>query len=213
MAVTLGNVMTYINTLLPNTMGSTMMISVINDEQRKIYKYMSESAMASFTTLEDQYSYSLPANCKLEQIKQVLVTNTTGAVSSTADFENYELAGLDDEMSGGNYYFDAFGKIGLYPVPDKTGYSGRVIYEKRPLFFASTNDVALEFDIDEDWIDVIKFKTMARVAKSGNYPDVELGNNYDREANEIESKLKMDWYKKKSKNPKWKWSYEEGWND
>jgi hypothetical protein len=204
--------MDYVNTILPNTMGSTMMISVINDEQRKIFKYMAGTALASFTTLEDQFSYALPSNCKMDQIKQVLVTDSTGAVSSTSYFNNYEFAGLDDEMSGGSFYYDAFGKIGLYPVPDKTGYSGRVIYDKRPVFFSSTNDAAVEFAIDEDWIDVIKFRTMARVAKSGNYPDIELGNNYDREANEVEAKLKMDWYKKKSKLPKERWSYQEDWS-
>ena len=208
---TLGEVLTYIDTVLPNKVSNTLKIGLINDEQRKIFKFMNPVGMATFTTIGDQFSYNIPSDCSIDLIQQVLVTSSTSSVDSETAFNNYEFAGLDQEMSGGNFYYDVFGKIGLYPVPDKNGYTGRIIYSKRPVLFSSTNDSTVEFNTEADWIDVIKFKVMSRVAKCGNYPDIELANNYESDAMEIEKKLKMDRANKKMKNPRERISYTEGW--
>jgi hypothetical protein len=209
---TLGNVLTYIDTVYPNKFGSTMKISFINDEQRKIFKFMNPSGMATFNTVADQFSYALPSDCDIDQIQQVLVTSSTEAVDSETTFDNYEFAGLDQEMSGGNFYYDVFGKIGVFPVPDKNGYTGRIIYSKRPVLFTSTDDSAVELNLEEDWLDYIKFRVISRIAKSGSYPDIDLANNYEADAMEIERRLKMDRANRKMKNPRERISYQEGWD-
>ena len=211
---TLSDVLTYIDTVYPNKTGSTMKITFINDEQRKIFKYMNPVGMATITTIADQFSYALPSDCNIDLIEQVLVTNTTTTVDSSTPFNNYEFAGLDQEMSGGNFYYDAFGKIALYPVPDKNGYTGRVIYSKRPVLFASTvADSTTNFNLDADWLDYIKFKVIARVAKSGSYPDIDIANNYEVDAMEVERHLKLDKANKKMKNPRERIAYTDGWDD
>lgn len=209
---TLQDVLTYIDTIYPNKMATQTKINIINDEQRKVFKFMNPTGMATITTIADQFSYSVPADCQVDLIQQLLVTSSTEAVAADTAFNNYEFAGLDQDMASGNFYYEAFGKVGLYPVPDKNGYTGRIIYSKRPVLFATIADAAVEFNTEADWIDVIKFRVIARVAKSGNNPDVELGNNYEADANEMERRLKMDRANKKMRNPRQRVSYAEGWN-
>jgi hypothetical protein len=172
---------------------------------------MNEIDMYETVTIENQPIYSLPTDCEVELIDQVMVSNTTSNVDSSTPFASYEYAGQNDNLDSGNFYFDALGKLGLYPVPDKTNYAIRIIYEKRPIIFA-TSDVNKEFNIDGDFLDFIQNKVMSKIAKTGNYPDIELANNYEVEASSIESKLKMDRAKRKAKNPKSRYSYKEGWN-
>lgn len=208
----LGEMLNYIDAVLPNTVSTEIKVKFINDEQKKIFKYMNEVDMYEVITIAGQPIYSIPSDCEVELIDQVLVASSTEAVTADTQFNAYKYAGQNDSLDGGNFYFDALGKLGLYPIPDKTNYALRIIYEKRPIIFA-TADTATEFNIEGDFLDFIQNKVMSKIAKTGNYPDIELANNYEIEASSIESKLKMDRAKKRTKNPKSRYSYKEGWDN
>lgn len=205
----LNEMLNYINTVLPNTVSTEIKVKYINDEQRKIYKYMSELDMYETISIANQPIYTLPDDCEIESISQVLVSNTTVLDSSTP-FVTYSYAGENDSLDSGSFYYNALGNLGLYPIPDKTNYAIRILYEKRPIIFA-TSDGNKEFNIEGDFLDFIQTRVMSKIARTGNYPDIELANNYEIEAKEIESKLKMDRAKRKAKNPKSRYSYKEGW--
>jgi hypothetical protein len=210
----LSEFLTYVNEVLPNRVNSTTIAKFVNEESRRMWKYM--------TNIEYDYSlktssgiglYSLPTACQLDALKSVLVSDST-AITSTCLFEAYTYVGSDEELEGNNYYAGVNGSIGLYPTPTYTGYNIQLEYQERPTIFGyASSDSTTIFNLDRDYLDLIRYRVMSRVAKSGNSPDVEMGNNYTLEANEIEKKIRLDNAKKKfDANKKNKIGYSEGWD-
>lgn len=208
MAETLGQSLSYINELLPNRMNSTTIITLINNELRKSWHQMTSTQLYDFNTVSSQVYYSLPTDCDFDMILEngVMVANTTGSTS----YETYSYAGADEELTGNKYFQGLGGTLGLYPIPDNT-YNSRIKYQERPIQFASS-DTATQYNIDQDYVDLIKFRVMSRVAKSGNAPDTELANGYELDANELERKLRMKRANMRMKNPRKRFSYQLDWD-
>lgn len=206
MSETLQDVLTYIDTLLPNSLTTATKVGLINAEQRKVWEHMTPDTMYEFTTVNGQRTYTLPTNVSIDMILEngVLIASSTEAVSDDTVFQPYSLAGYDEDMTGSKFY-DAFGTLGLYPIPDN-GYPARLLYQEYPTIFASS-DTAVQFNIDQDYVDLIKFKVMARVAKSGRFPNVDLANNYEADATQLERKMKTRMANKRAKTPRTRWSY------
>ena len=210
---TLGNLLDFINLAYPNSVATTDKINIVNDIQNYIFKYMSSSNPYTFDTASSQYAYDLTdlgSHFTFDLINDVMIANTTGIPDENTQFTSYEWAGPRQDMSGGHYYYDAIGALGLYPVPDKV-YRGVMYYEQRPIQFASS-DTATEINLDPDYLGFIKNKAVATVARLGHYPDVDISNNYEQEAQEFERRLKMNRAKEKAKRPDKTWSYTEDWN-
>jgi hypothetical protein len=206
MAETLGQTLSYIDTFLPNPLTTQNKIDLINAELRKTWEHMTSKNIYEFATVNGQALYALPTNVTIDMVDSVMVATSTGAASSTTLYDTYKFAGIDDEMEGSNFY-DGFGYIGLYPVPDN-GYPAQIWHQQYPTIFASS-DTNTQFNIDQDYVDIIKFKVMSRVAKAGNAPDVELANNYELDAKELERKMRLKNQKEKTKVSKSRWSYKD----
>lgn len=211
-AETLSQALSYIDELLPNKVASTTKITLINNELRRLWPYMTSTEIYEFVTVSSQYVYSLPSDCEFESIVEngLAIGDSTATATSTTVFTTYSFAGDDEELTDYHYY-NVSGSLGIYPAPEYSDYPARLKYQKRPTLFASS-DTNSQFDVEEDFVDVIKLRTMSKVAKCGNNPDVELANNYDADADQLERKLKMRTLKKRSKTPRTRWSYREGWN-
>ena len=213
MAETLGQVLNYVDKVFPNSFDSDFKVGVINNEVAKIWKYMTSTQLYSFdivdaSTSEVQTIYSLPSDMDFDEIKDVLINKSTATVTSTSVFETYKYAGDDDYLTGQQYY-NHLGSIGLYSSTQlKSGYHARIKYQERPFVFNST-DTTKQFNLDPDWIDYIKFRTIERVAKSGRNPDVILGNNYAIEAEDIKKRLMANISNKKVKTARSKVSFKD----
>lgn len=213
MAETLGQVLTYVDELLDNSFATNTKIGIINNEVSKIWKYMTSTQLYSLDIVnanddEVQTIYDLPSDVDFDEIKDVLINESTEAVSSTSIFKPYKYAGDDDKLTGRQYY-NHLGSLGLYASTQlKAGYTGRVKYQERPTVFTST-DTSVQFNLDQDWIDYIKFRTMERIAKSGPNPDVTLGNNYAMESEELKRRLMVNIANKKVKTARTKISYKD----
>lgn len=208
MSETIQEVLAYIDDLLPNSLTTATKISLVNAELRKIWEHMTPIEMYEFDTVADQMLYDYPTNISIDMIieKGVLVATSTDAVSSTTVFGEYTFRGLDEEENG-NQFYDLGGQLRISPTPDNV-YPARIIYQDYPTLFAST-DTTVQFNIDQDYVDLIKFKVMSRVAKSGRFPNVEIANNYELDAKELERKMKVRMANKKAKTPRRRWSYKE----
>jgi hypothetical protein len=208
MAETLGQVLNYINTFLPHSIASSDVVALINAEQRKVWEDLTSTNLYEFYTVANQPTYSLPTNCRIENIVEngVMIATSTGAVTTTTIFETYSYCGPDDELEG-NRYYEALDEIGISPVPDNI-YPARIKYQEYFTAFASS-DTNMQFNLDQDYIDIIKFKVMSRIAKSGRFPNVELANNYEMDARELERKMKVGKAKEKVKTNRTRWSYQD----
>jgi len=211
-AKTLQQSLNYINELLPNRINSTTIVTFINDEQRKLWQYMTSTKLYETYTVADQALYSLPSDCDFEMIKPngVLVATTTDG-STSATFDPYSYVGKDDNASDYSYYEGLDGTFGILPVPTVTQKPIHIRYQPRPTLFAST-DTAVQYNLDEDYIELVELKVMAKICKMGNNPDVEMGNNYTMDAMELERKMKFRMANKKAKTSRRTVSYREGWS-
>ena len=209
---TLNNILDYVDMLYPNTLSVANKIEIINRVQRYIFKYMATEGIYGFDSIINEPFYSLESSdCTIDLIKNVEVAATTLPVTTATVFIDYKFAGRSDNLENGYYFYDAYGTLGLYPIPDKSGYSVRIIYDKRPIILASS-DGGTTLNLEADFISYIEKKTCAEVAKCGSYPDVEMANNFEADSQEFERRLKMDWYKRRAKNPDKTWSYKNDWD-
>lgn len=211
-AESIQNFRDYISEILPNRVNSSTITTLLNNEMRKHWRDMASTKIFELYTVADLGIYDLPSDCEFAQIvpNGVSVSDTTNG-STNQTFRQYEYAGQDDYASGYKYYDATGDSFGLYPIPTNGNKPIHVRYKARPTLFTSADTTSL-FTLDEDYIDFLRFKVMARVAKAGNNPDVEMGNNYEMDAMEVQRKMRLKQARDKMKTARKSISYKEGWD-
>ena len=77
-------------------------------------------------------------------------------------------------MTENGYYDGREGAIGIYPVPQDVRKID-IYYLKKPKMVTSVDDY---IELDDNYIDLVKYKVMSIIALSGYNPDTELANEY-----------------------------------
>lgn len=77
-------------------------------------------------------------------------------------------------MSEPGYYDGREGLIGIYPVPQGVR-KVDIYYRKKPKMVTSLDNY---IELDDNYIDLVKYNIMSIIAMSGHNPDVELANEY-----------------------------------
>jgi hypothetical protein len=88
-----------------------------------------------------------------------------------------------------------------------------VIYRQMPM------DISIEpsdWDttypvIEDEYVDLLIYKVIKKIASYGDVPDISISNNYEREYQEKFAKAKSDFYKRKARNKKDKQDYKKYW--
>lgn len=214
MAESLSEVLSYIDSILPNGISTANKVTIINDILKNDWKHFTSTAYHTFNTASSQVYYDLPTNCKIYHIVEngVSVSASTAAVSSTTVYEPYSFIGQDEAVDG-NVFFEcstSSTQIGIYPTPDDV-YPARIKYQEYPTLMSSTATTTL-FNVDDDFINYIKNKTMSVVAQSGKFPRIDLANNYESNAREILRKCKLRKKQENVKTSRYRLSYQQGWD-
>lgn len=212
MAETLQQYLNYISEVLKNKVNSTTIITFTNNEIRKLWRDMTSTKLYEMYTVADQELYTLPTDCVFEMITEngILVGQSTQG-STNQSYQTYRYGGKDDYASDYVYYEGTSNLFGILPVPEVSNKPIHIRYQAKPTLFASS-DTAVQFDITEDYIDLIRFRVMSRIAKTGNNPDIEMGNNYQMEADELEKQMRLRKARDKMKSNRRRVSYREGWS-
>lgn len=202
--MTLAEILAKIKRYYPRatTWSDAEIVSILNDEQREIFRELSLKDIYEFNTVADQWSYALPTNCSIEFLEYVGLTEDA-VITSDTNFREYTFADINETMYGYKY-FDAFnGLIGLYPMPDTTGWNIRLIFRKRPALMDST-DTGETPELKEDWHRIFVYGAIAEIAGSGSNPDTTTANNYTAKYNELMGQILLAKYNNKahSKNIK-----------
>ena len=174
-------------------------VNVMNDEQREIFRQLQLKDIYEFETIADQWAYTLPSNCEIEFLEYVGVSKDA-TVTSNSEFTEYTFAELNEAMSGYKYFDAMNGLIGLYPAPDTTGWSVRLIFRKRPALMDST-DTSETPELKEDWHRIFVYGAIAEIAGSGSNPDITTANNYTQKYNKLMEDILLAKYNNK-KHPK-----------
>ena len=202
-----------IRTRLPastNTFTDGVVIGYMNDCQNEIFRYMASTEIYEFDTIASQAIYNMASDMEIDKINSVQMSDST-VIDGTESYVTYEFAGINETMSG-NCYYDALGQIGIYPVPSTSGsgYKVKIHYEASPVQL-STNTLSTIPSINDEYQDILKWRACRDIAGSGNSPNTSLTTLYQGFYDKLFKMIKMDFYKRKFKNPKENYARSEGW--
>lgn len=162
----------------PNTYTDEDKISWINDTMRQIYNDIAVKDFYGFYTRKGQNIYTLPEDCDMRDIKSVEISEKPKTGYDDNDVGRfYELHfALRDQDMFAHSFFDAMnGMIGIFPTPDASGYKVNIYYGKRPKMITSLDDY---IQLDDQYVDLVKYNVIAIIAMSGHNPDIEVANEY-----------------------------------
>lgn len=162
---------------LPHTYTQNSLFLWINETMKKIYKDLAIQDYYSFTTSAYKELYVLPEDCSIDMINSVTISDKARDGSNPYDWGDFkELKSYvpNEKMTDPGYYDGREGLIGIYPVP-KDVRKVDIFYRKKPKMITSEDDY---IELDDNYIDLVKYNVMSIIAMSGHNPDVELANEY-----------------------------------
>lgn len=162
---------------LPHTYTQNSLFLWINETMKKIYKDLAIQDYYSFTTSAYKELYVLPEDCSIDMINSVTISDKARDGSNPYDWGDFkELKSYvpNEKMIDPGYYDGREGLIGIYPVP-KDVRKVDIFYRKKPKMITSEDDY---IELDDNYIDLVKYNAMSIIAMSGHNPDVELANEY-----------------------------------
>lgn len=174
---TVRQVLDDIQVRIPHTYTQDSLFLWINETMKKIYKDLSLQDYYSFTTAAGQELYSLPEDCSIDMINSVTISDKARDQYNPYDWGGFnELKSYvpNERMTEPGYYDGREGLIGIYPVPQDVR-KVDVFYMKKPKMVTSLDDY---IEIDDNYIDLVKYNVMSIIAMSGYNPDIELANEY-----------------------------------
>lgn len=174
---TVGQVLDDIQVRLPHEYSESSLFLWINETMKKIYKDLSLQEQYSFTTRAEQELYVLPQDCSIDMIDHVTISEKARDMNNPYDWGGFkELRSYlpNEKMTVDGYFDGREGAIGIYPVP-KDVRKIYLYYLKKPKMVTEREDY---IELDDNYIDLVKFNVMSIIAMSGHNPDVELANEY-----------------------------------
>ena len=162
---------------LPHTYNESSLFLWINETMKKIYKDLAIQNKYSFTTRAGQKQYVLPQDCGIDMIDSVTISEKARDQNNPYDWGNFnELISYlpNNEMTDAGYYDGREGTIGIYPEP-KDVRKVDIYYRKKPQMVTSLDDY---IELDDNYVDLVKYNLMNIIALSGHNPDIELANEY-----------------------------------
>ena len=174
---TVGQVLDDIAVRLPHEYSDERLFVWMNETMKKIYKDLAIQEQYSFTTCAGQELYVLPEDCSVDMIEHVTMSLKARSENNLYDWGDFkELRSyLPNERMQEEGYFDGReGLIGIYPMPEDV-WKIDVYYWKKPKMVTSREDF---IELDDNFVDLVKFSVMSIIAMSGYHPDIELANEY-----------------------------------
>lgn len=174
---TVGQVLEDIQIRLPHEYSQETLYRWINETMKKIYKDLAIQSQYSFTTKAGQELYSLPEDCSIDMISYVTRSNKARNQDNPYDWGGFKQIKSylpEENMIEEGYYDGREGLLGLYPCP-KDVRKIDVYYWKKPKMVTNNDDY---IELNDNYIDLVKYNVMSIIAMSGHNPDVELANEY-----------------------------------
>lgn len=162
---------------LPHEYSNDVLFRWINETMKKIYKDLAIQDQYSFITREGQELYSLPEDCSIDMIASVTMSNKARDENNLYDWGTFtELKSYlpGENMKDLGYYDGREGLLGIYPMP-KDVRKIEAFYWKKPKMITNLSDY---IELNDNYIDLVKYNVMSIIAMSGHNPDVELANEY-----------------------------------
>jgi hypothetical protein len=208
-------IINYTDRKYPNSETDTNKTSDLDSLHKKIYvklaRLKNEYEIYETQTIANQLTYSLPSNCTIDNIISIRVSTSTTITSST-EWDEYEYAGLNDDITVGYWYGDAGNdKIALtdYDRPITTAdLSIRIFYYRTPNALTATTDTP---ELDSNYHDLLKYGLIQELASQGHNPDTEIADYWQSKFDEFMKEVENNLSEKYNKTPTQSNQVEEYW--
>lgn len=174
-------------------------VDIINDVQWEVFRDIQQEGIYEFLTVANQAKYVLASDMSLEFIKFVGICPDT-TVTANSVFQEYTYARPDEELLGYKYW-DGQSMIGIYPIPETSGYNIKIIYDKRPSLLSELVLTGVP-DLNSDWHKILVYGAIIELAGAGTNPDIDVVNNYTIKYNQLYSQMTISKYDNEPKYPK-----------
>ena len=174
---TVKQVLDDIEVRLPHEYTQDRLFLWINETMKKIYKDIAIQTQYSFITSANKELYTLPEDCSIDMISSVTMSSKARDGGNPYDWGEFiEIHSYlpNEKMTKTGYYDGREGTIGIYPTPIDVRKID-VYYRKKPRMITSLDDY---IELDDDYIDLVKYNVMSIIAMAGHNPDIELSNEY-----------------------------------
>lgn len=174
---TAGQVIDDIQIRLPHEYIDDTLFIWINETMKKIYKDLAVEERYSFITRAGEELYVLPQDCSIDMINNVTMSTKARSQNNPykwGDFKDLKSYLPNEKMTVEGYYDGREGTIGIYPTP-KDIRKIDVYYLKKPKMITKREDY---IELDDNYVDLVKYNVMSIIAMSGYNPDIELANEY-----------------------------------
>lgn len=191
---------------LPHEYDEDSLFLWINETMKKIYKELAIQSQYSFITSAGQELYTLPENCSIDMVNNVTKSSRARNQDNPYDWGEFEELHSylpNEKMTKAGYYDGREGAIGIYPVPEDVR-KINIFYLKKPKMVTSEEDF---IELDDNYIDLVKYNVMSIIAMSGHNPDVELANEYILLYNSLVQKANEGKNEQEQRYPKIRNSY------
>ena len=166
-----------IQTRLPHEYSQDSLFLWLNETMKKVYRDLAIQSQFSFTTRAGEQLYSLPDDCSIDMISHVTKSDKARDQNNPYDWGNFtELRSYlpNERMTTEGYFDGREGLIGIYPCP-KDVRKIDIYYWKKPDMITKETDY---IELNDNYIDLVKYNVMSIIAMSGHNPDIELANEY-----------------------------------
>lgn len=214
MAKTVGQIINFVDQMIPNSVDSTTKMIFIEDIWKDIKEYNTEYVISDTTpTASSQANYSLPTGVHWKDLIWVGISpttfNTTNVVGSTTPFVEYLYKSKRNLELGMQWWENTSTSIRLASIPDDA-YHMQYRYLPSLVCNASTDSTTV-IPGNDYMADYTQNKLAAQIAKFGAFPRIDLANNYELEAQEKLTKIKIESKKLKWARMGYSISYKEWW--
>lgn len=202
MAKTIGGIVNWVDAMLPNAVDTTTKFVFIEDMFKDIKEYNTEYVVSDTTpTVADQAVYSLPSGISWRDLIYVGVSPTTfnssNLTGSTTPFTEYLYKPERTVEIDSRWWEYSSTSIRIGTIPDDALHM-RFKYLPNLVCNAATDSTTV-FPGNDQMVGYIQNKLASQIAKYGSFPRIDLANNYELEAQEYLTKVKIE-----SAKMKWK---------
>jgi len=199
---TVAQIISYVDGLVPNAIPATDKYGYLSEIIEDIKEYNTVIGMADTNTDTNVSIYTLPTGINWNDLRQVLLlANTTYAATNTSSNLNNSTTrwsevfykGFKDAELAYQYNEINTSQITLLGLSTENKHHLRYKYTPSLSFsITGTSDSTTILEMDNCITHYVQDKLAAKVCRSGAFPQITLGNNYELEASEKLTKVKLN---------------------
>jgi hypothetical protein len=219
---TVADYVSYVNEVVPNNVATTSKYTFLQDILKDIRDLNTYYETRDTNTSTSASYYNFPTTDMLwSDIQWLGISNSTYNVAispSTMPYSDYteiKYKGLDEEIDSYQWVETGTSGIILYGLSTENKHWLRYKCLPTLIFGLSSgigsSDSTTVIQVDSLLADYIQNKLAAKVCRSGAFPRIDLGNNYEMEAQDLLARAKLNKRIADTKRAKFKVGYKDWW--